>query len=62
MALDNPNENGGPLVFLVEQRQSDWLEVLLPVRPNGSTGWIREADVDWSAIRTASTSPSAHTR
>lgn len=46
MALDNPNENGGPLVFLVEQRQSDWLEVLLPVRPNGSTGWIREADVD----------------
>ena len=46
MALDNPNENGGPLVFLVEQRQSDWLEVLLPVRPNGSTGWIRESDVD----------------
>lgn len=23
-----------------------WLEVLLPVRPNGSTGWVRAADVD----------------
>jgi lipoprotein-anchoring transpeptidase ErfK/SrfK len=46
VALDNPNENGAPLVFLVEQDQGDWLQVLLPVRPNGSTGWIRQADVD----------------
>jgi lipoprotein-anchoring transpeptidase ErfK/SrfK len=46
VALDNPNENGAPLVFLVEQTQGDWLQVLLPVRPNGSTGWIRTADVD----------------
>ena len=45
MALDNPNENGAPLVFLVEQDQGDWLQVLLPVRPNGSTGWVRAADV-----------------
>ena len=44
-ALDNPNENGAPLVFLVEQEQGDWLQVLLPVRPNGSTGWVRRADV-----------------
>jgi lipoprotein-anchoring transpeptidase ErfK/SrfK len=44
-ALDNPNENGAPLVFLVEQNQGEWLQVLLPVRPNGSTGWIRAADV-----------------
>lgn len=43
--LDNPNENGAPLVFLVEQNQGDWLQVLLPIRPNGSTGWIRTADV-----------------
>ena len=43
--LGNPNENGAPLVFLVEQAQGEWLEVLLPVRPNGSTGWIRAADV-----------------
>ena len=45
VALDSPNENGAPLVFLVEQSQGDWLQVLLPVRPNGSTGWIRAADV-----------------
>jgi lipoprotein-anchoring transpeptidase ErfK/SrfK len=44
-ALDNPNENGAPLVFLVEQEQGDWLQVLLPIRPNGSTGWVRRADV-----------------
>jgi lipoprotein-anchoring transpeptidase ErfK/SrfK len=34
-------------VFLVRQQQgTDWLQILLPVRPNGSTGWIRPADVD----------------
>ena len=43
--LDNPNENGAPLVFLVEQEQGEWLQVLLPIRPNGSMGWIRAADV-----------------
>ena len=32
-------------MFLVEQDQGEWLQVLLPVRPNGSTGWIRAADV-----------------
>jgi lipoprotein-anchoring transpeptidase ErfK/SrfK len=45
VTLDNPNENGAPLVFLVEQDQGAWLQVLLPIRPNGSTGWIRAADV-----------------
>jgi lipoprotein-anchoring transpeptidase ErfK/SrfK len=45
VTLDNPNENGAPLVFLVEQNQGAWLQVLLPIRPNGSTGWIRAADV-----------------
>jgi lipoprotein-anchoring transpeptidase ErfK/SrfK len=47
--LDNPNENGAPLVFLVEQAQGEWLNVLLPIRPNGSTGWIRAADVTVAA-------------
>jgi lipoprotein-anchoring transpeptidase ErfK/SrfK len=45
MSLDNPNENGAPLVFLVKERQDDWLNVFLPVRPNGSAGWVRAADV-----------------
>jgi lipoprotein-anchoring transpeptidase ErfK/SrfK len=35
-----------PLVFLVEQQRADgWIQVLLPVRPNGSTGWIRAESV-----------------
>lgn len=35
-----------PLVLLVAQRQGDWIEVYLPVRPNGSTGWLRTDEVD----------------
>jgi lipoprotein-anchoring transpeptidase ErfK/SrfK len=34
-----------PTVFLVDEQRDDWLKVLLPVRPNGSTGWIRSSDV-----------------
>jgi lipoprotein-anchoring transpeptidase ErfK/SrfK len=44
-SLDHPNENGAPLVSLVKGRRGDWLNVYLPVRPNGSTGWVRAADV-----------------
>lgn len=33
-------------VFLVASRQGDRLEVLLPVRPNGSRGWIDADRVD----------------
>lgn len=45
LSLSNPNEDNAPRVFLVKARQSGWLQVLLPVRPNGSKGWIRENDV-----------------
>lgn len=34
-----------PVTFLVDEAQGDWLRVHLPVRPNGSTGWIRTSDV-----------------
>ena len=44
-SLPNPNENGAPLVFLVQEYHGEWLRVLLPVRPNGSTGWVRASDV-----------------
>lgn len=44
--LANPDLWGGPLVFLVKQRRGlDWLEVYVPVRPNGTTGWVRDGDV-----------------
>ncbi|MCU1461728.1 MAG: hypothetical protein JWO37_1803 [Acidimicrobiales bacterium] len=43
--FSNPNEDGAPRVFLAVDRQGDWLNVLLPIRPNGTTGWIRRNDV-----------------
>ncbi|SPL99737.1 ErfK/YbiS/YcfS/YnhG [[Actinomadura] parvosata subsp. kistnae] len=45
MTLFSPNEMGATRVFLVEAEDGDWLKVLLPVRPNGSTGWVKASDV-----------------
>jgi lipoprotein-anchoring transpeptidase ErfK/SrfK len=44
-SFSNPTWEGLPLVFLVQQRQGDWLEVELNTRPNQTTGWIRASDV-----------------
>jgi len=41
----NPTWEGLPLVFLVQQRQGDWLEVQLNTRPNQTTAWVRATDV-----------------
>ncbi|MBI2168218.1 MAG: L,D-transpeptidase [Actinobacteria bacterium] len=50
--LAHPTPNGGPLVFLVvDDSDAGWLEVQLPVRPNGSTGWVRRSDVTIRATR-----------
>ncbi|MEA2399064.1 MAG: hypothetical protein QOK25_2620 [Thermoleophilaceae bacterium] len=38
--LDNPNLDGARLVFLVRSTSRGWANVLLPTRPNGSSGWI----------------------
>ena len=43
--MDNPTATNGPLVFLTTENNGDWHRVLLPVRPNGSTGWVRDSDV-----------------
>ncbi len=43
----NPGTNGLPPVFqVVGPIDGPWLQVLLPIRPNGSTGWLRSSDVD----------------
>ena len=34
-----------PLTFLVIEQQGEWVHVHLPIRPNGSTGWVRAGDV-----------------
>src|SRR3954451_9045230 len=45
LRLRSPNAEGSPLVFLVAARRPGWERVRLPVRPNGSQGWIRDSDV-----------------
>ena len=37
-----------PRTLLVTERQGDWLKTLLPMRPNGSTGWVKASDVTLS--------------
>jgi lipoprotein-anchoring transpeptidase ErfK/SrfK len=38
-----------PLVFSVVKRRGGWVKVLLPTRPNLSTGWLRGDDVTLAA-------------
>jgi lipoprotein-anchoring transpeptidase ErfK/SrfK len=49
--LEHPQPSGAPLVFLLDRRQGSWLRVHLPVRPNGSTGWVRAAEVTVTGVR-----------
>jgi lipoprotein-anchoring transpeptidase ErfK/SrfK len=37
-----------PLVMLVADQADGWIQVYLPIRPNGSTGWIQADAVDLS--------------
>jgi len=43
--LANPNAQGAALALLVEHYDKDWLRVALPVRPNGTSGWIHRGGV-----------------
>jgi lipoprotein-anchoring transpeptidase ErfK/SrfK len=45
MTFDNPTADHQPRVFLVVGRNDGWLQVLLPVRPNETAGWVRLDDV-----------------
>jgi lipoprotein-anchoring transpeptidase ErfK/SrfK len=49
--LASPTASGAPLTLLLaEDPGGDWLRVLLPVRPNGSSGWVRRAEVRVAAV------------
>jgi len=43
-----PYEPPQPFTMLVEERRGNWVMVHLPVRPNGTVGWVDVGDVDLS--------------
>lgn len=48
--FDTRNRDGGHSPMLISDAKVDgkdraWFELLLPIRPNGSTGWVSEDDV-----------------
>jgi lipoprotein-anchoring transpeptidase ErfK/SrfK len=45
--LNDEADKAIPQVFLVEEQRADgWIRVLLPERPNGSSGWIRASEAN----------------
>jgi hypothetical protein len=44
----NPGPFDGPTTFLVTEQRGDWAEVMMPVRPNGTTGYLDVSQVDMS--------------
>lgn len=53
-SLANPIASGTPLVVQIVPGSAgspdgEWLEVLLPVEPNGTTGWVRKSEVQLSS-------------
>jgi lipoprotein-anchoring transpeptidase ErfK/SrfK len=46
--LSAVTEYGLPRTVLVLEQQPGWLKTLLPIRPNGATGWVRDSDVTLS--------------
>jgi len=43
--FSNRNTDGAVTTFLVKGQKKGWLQVYLPIRPNGSKGWVRLKDV-----------------
>lgn len=43
--LSAVTEYSQPRTLLVTDQQPGWIQALLPMRPNGSIGWVRESDV-----------------
>jgi len=49
-ALPATTEFGHPRVLLTKQLRGDWVQVYLPLRPNGQLGWVRSRDVALTPI------------
>jgi lipoprotein-anchoring transpeptidase ErfK/SrfK len=46
VVLANPGRFGEQRVFLVKSRRPGWEQIYLPLRPNGSTGWVEDRNVE----------------
>ena len=51
LVLGRTTALGSPTVVLVQAVRPGWLQVLLPNRPNGLTGWVHRAEVTLSRVR-----------
>ncbi len=47
-SFNNPTAWGDPFVMLVTEQRGDWLKVEIPVRPNGTDGYVNANDVTLS--------------
>ena len=47
-SFTSPSVWGNPFVMLVTEQRGDWLKVEIPVRPNGTPGYVAAADVTLS--------------
>ena len=47
-SFSNPSGWGDPFVMLVTEQRGDWLKVEIPVRPNGTPGYVAAVDVKLS--------------
>jgi lipoprotein-anchoring transpeptidase ErfK/SrfK len=43
--FSNRNKDGAVTTFLVAGQRKAWYQIYLPIRPNGSKGWIRARDL-----------------
>ena len=53
--LANPTWEAQPLVMLVKERQGGFLRVQIPARPNESTVWVKDTDVELKTMATTVT-------
>ncbi|MBA3690651.1 MAG: L,D-transpeptidase [Actinobacteria bacterium] len=56
MTFDTRNPVGEELAMLVTDRRTDdvgtgWVQILLPIRPNEATGWVRASDVQLRPVQ-----------
>lgn len=50
-ANPGPYDPPQPFTMLVTERRGQWAKVMLPVRPNGTEGWVDVADVELSTTQ-----------